>query len=316
MAIVATTLTLAVPATAPNTSWGTYVNAVAQDAAYATRSTSTTTPIYFQYSSNATSVVPSTAIVGVSITLRAYAAVSTASARLAVGPGTTGGPAAEQTLTTTPTDYTFGGPTNSLGVMSASDLATISVRGLSTTTNTTVYIDSCVVTVYTDDSVFVQPLTLTWAGGNLTNPTNVATSNNVYATYTETTIGSNRYARWSTDAASKLPAEAVVVGFVMNVEYKVSTVASSPTLTAGPGSFGAATNATPASPTTADAIYQFGGPSDALGAKTRSDVATASIRYTQSSATSTTHSIDWVTATVYWKYPPTGPNKLFFGRPL
>lgn len=149
-----------------------------------------------------------------------------------------------------------------------------------------------------------------------TNPNNALTSNNAYATFTDTgTAGNNSYFRFDTNALSVLPAGITVVGVSAQVEYKASNTTTQPRISAGPGDFGGS------SPfdtyvTTSDVIYSFGSTSDPLGASTATDVSKISVRFGKDVTGTVTYSLDHVRFIVYWDYTANlaGGNTLFFGE--
>jgi len=144
------------------------------------------------------------------------------------------------------------------------------------------------------------------------NPTNALVSNNAYASYSSVTaLGSNFYFRFNTNAAALLPANAVITGVRMDVEYRTNNAAPQPRFCAGPGDFGGTAN--PVVVTTTDTVYVFGGPGNTLGAVTRDDVATSSIQFGNNASGSAAHYIDNVVMYVDWELPKTG-NTLFHGE--
>lgn len=317
MAVQKIALTLTVDGGSNNSSWVNTANAFAVDGAEASLvRVSAGSDWYLTCSTNAASVMPAEGtIVGVEIQVTARASITSSTPTILAGPGATTAPA-NTALTTSLVTYTFGGPSNTLGVSAASGLATVALNTrLGTATSTTFYVDAVVVNMYVDvPAGNAAVLTLTASSPMaLTNPANVATSNNVYATRAKANT-SNDYAVWTTNAASVIPADAVILGVKMQVEYKVSTTASSPFFRAGIGELAMNTNYTTASPTTSDVTYTFGGPTDNMGAASRADLANVSLRISQSTSTSTTHSVDYFSVTVYWDYPTDGANCMFFGE--
>jgi hypothetical protein len=144
------------------------------------------------------------------------------------------------------------------------------------------------------------------------NPTNAFVSNNAYASYSSvTTSGTNFYFRFTTNAATLLPANAVITGVRMDVEYRTNNATPQPRFCAGPGDFGGTAN--PVVVTTTDVVYVFGGPGNTLGAVTRDDVSTASIQFGNNAAGTSVHYIDNVVMYVDWELPKAG-NTLFHGE--
>lgn len=144
------------------------------------------------------------------------------------------------------------------------------------------------------------------------NPTNALVSNNAYASYSSVSSpGSNSYFRFSTNAASLLPANAVITGVRVDVEYRANTATPQPRFAAGPGDFGGTAN--PVLVTTTDAVYIFGGVGNTLGAVTRDDVLVCSIQFGNNASGSAVHYIDNVVMYVDWELPKLG-NTLFHGE--
>ncbi|WP_147403629.1 hypothetical protein [Alicycliphilus denitrificans] len=319
MAIQKITLTLTKDSATQNNNWVNPANAFAVDGAEMSISRGTAASNwYFTCSTDAASAIPSGGvIVGVEFLVTARVNITSSTPTINAGPGSTT-PTPTTELTTSLVEYAFGGPTDTMGVSAASGLATVALNTrLAAATTTTFYVDAFIVNVYVDmPAGAAQALTLTWVSPDamaFTNPANVATSNNVYATATKSST-SNDYAVWTTNAASVIPANAVILGVQMQVEYKVSTTASSPFFRAGIGELAQNTGATTASPTTSDVTYTFGGPTDNMGAASRADLAKVALRISQSTSTSTTHSVDYFGVTVYWDYPTDGTNCMFFGE--
>ncbi|MBO9680959.1 MAG: hypothetical protein J7556_22260 [Acidovorax sp.] len=151
-----------------------------------------------------------------------------------------------------------------------------------------------------------------------TSPANALVSNNAYATKAPG-VTSNQYFAYDTNAASVLPVDAVIVGVVITVEYKVSATALGPKVeTAGPAAGSGiplSNSEPPIIGTTADVVYTVGSPTNPLGATSRDSLTTMALRLNQATSGSVTHYIDNATMTVYWDYPSTG-NVLFFGEPF
>lgn len=310
------TLTLAVSSSA---SWVSPGNSLVQDGAEATLTrTGANTDWYMVYTTNAASVLPAAgSIVGVEIAVTARASVTTSTPRIASGAGTTTTNPL-QSLTTGAATYTFGGPTDPLGVSSAAGLANVCLNTRQTTTTSTVYyIDAVVVSVYVDvPPGNIQPLTLTINPTGYTNdywasPANALTANNSYASAGP---GSgSRTLAYDTNAASVIPANAVILGVVITVRGYATTIANVPRIGAQPSSngIGGATTLQPVAAT--NTTYNYGAGDDPLGAVSRADLATLALRVQNTSGSTSTYYIDHATMTVFWDYPPAG-NALFFGE--
>ena len=148
-----------------------------------------------------------------------------------------------------------------------------------------------------------------------TNPNNALTSNNSYATYTDNSAGgANSYFGFSTNAGSILLSDAVIVGVIVQVEYRANTITPQPRITAGPGSFGGTKDDTLVS--TVDTIYTIGSASDSNGAAVVADVTEISVKFGKNLSGTVTYYFDNITATVYWDYASNinKANVLFFGE--
>lgn len=153
-----------------------------------------------------------------------------------------------------------------------------------------------------------------YTNSSWTTPLNALVSNNTYASFAPGAT-SNRYFAYDTNAASVLPANAVIVGVEVTIQYRVSATTLGPTVVAGPGQSNIpASSAGAITGTTTKATYTFGGPTNKLNALDRSYLATLAVRISQTTAGTVTHFLDHATMTVYWETPATGPNLLFFGE--
>lgn len=143
-----------------------------------------------------------------------------------------------------------------------------------------------------------------------TSPANGLVSNNAYASVVPGAT-SSRTLTYDTNAASVIPANAVITGVRMNVEYRVSTAGTGEVMFGGPGASGG--TAAGVSGSTTDTVYVFGGTGNPLGATSRGDLTVFSVKLYQGSNGSVTHYIDNAAAYVDWEYPAT-VNPLFFGE--
>lgn len=157
-------------------------------------------------------------------------------------------------------------------------------------------------------------LTLTYNNGNWSNPTNAIGANNQYATYNASAPGANVYMRFTTNASALIPANAVITGVSVHVEYRVNTTAGTPRFMAGPGEFGGNGYSSDVFPNTADTIYVFGGAGNTLGPATLANVSNCSIRNGNNAAGTAQHICDDIRMYVDWAYPTAGGNTVFFGN--
>lgn len=214
--------------------------------------------------------------------------------------------------------HSFGSPTDNLGLSKIEDInARQFYTHVQTNTGATgyVYFDQIVVTVYWDpdpDAPTLENLTLTWSNGAITTPANALVSDNVYATISNVTTPNFLYVRWNTDASSKIPATAEIVGWEVSVEWKSNTVAASPNISAGPGNNGGITwGINQVNVSTTDTVYVFGSASTNVGNVSLSNLSTISIRYSQKTSASTTHYLDFIGCKVYWKLPKDPSNIVY-----
>ena len=169
-------------------------------------------------------------------------------------------------------------------------------------------------------NVFVQNITLSGdasQNGIWTSQAQGIGDDNLYATHVKTTTSfAPYYCLNNSDVV--VPAGAILRGIQIEVDVKVSVTSSSPTfwLKVWGTADGVYTSGTIAE--TTERRYVFGSMSDALvrtvlGGDGSTPDSNFYIRFTQSTTTSTTYSLDNITCQVCYELPVTG-NALFFGE--
>lgn len=320
MAVQKIALTLTVDGGSNNSYWVNTANAFAVDGAEASLVRgSAGSDWYLTCSTNAASVMPAGGtIVGVEIQVTARASITSSTPTILAGPGATTAPA-NTALTTSLVTYTFGGPSNTLGVSAASGLATVALNTrLGTATSTTFYVDAVVVNMYVDvPAGNAQALTLTvnasgYANSYWTSPADALTANGAYASANPGS-GSRTFA-YDTNAASAIPANAVILGVVITVKGYATTTANTPLIGAAPSASGIGGAATLQPVTATNAVYTYGASDNPLDALSRADLATLAVRVQNTSGSTSTYYIDHATMTVYWDYPTDGVHCMFFGE--
>lgn len=148
-------------------------------------------------------------------------------------------------------------------------------------------------------------LNLSVAGdGGWTNPGNLTASGGNYA-YRNLDNTSNYNATFNSNAASALPADAVILG--VEVSYKAYVNTTGPatrvftTYPISPESY----------PTTSAVLYTKGGPTNKLGVNSAANIASPWLRVGNTAGGSATLYLNSFSIAVYWQLPPKGPNKLF-----
>lgn len=303
-----------------NTSWVNPANIFAVDGAEAslTRGTANT-DYYYTFTTNSAAAIPGGAtILGVEIEVTARASITSTTPTINAGPGTTTS-TPTTALTTSLATYTFGGPTNTMGVSAPSGIANVALNTrIAVATNTTFYVDAVVVYVYVDvPAGTAQALTLTvnptgYANSYWTSPANALTANNSYASAGPGS-GSRTFA-YDTNAASVIPANAVILGVVITIKGYATVIANVPMIGAEPSSSGVGGDATLQPVTTTNAIYTYGASDNPMGATSRADLVTLAVRVQNTSGNNSLYYIDHATMTVYWDYPADGVNCMFFGE--
>lgn len=150
-------------------------------------------------------------------------------------------------------------------------------------------------------------LTLSLAGATgWTNPSYLTASGGNYA-YRSLDNTSNYSATFNSNAASALPAGAVILGVEVSYKAYVDTTApATQVFTSFPVS--------PASyPTTSEVLYTKGGPTNKLGVNSAADLATPWLRVGNTAGGSATLYVNSFSIAVYWQMPKAG-NALFFGE--
>lgn len=320
MAVQKIQLTLTKDSAPQNNNWVNPANAFAVDGAEMSLSRgSAASDWYFTCSTNAASAIPpGGVIVGVEFLVTARANITSSTPTINAGPGSTT-PTPTTALTTSLVEYAFGGPTNTMGVSAASGLATVALNTrLAAATTTTFYVDAVVVYVYVDvPAGTAQALTLTvnptgYTNSYWTTPSNALTANNTYASAGPGS-GSRTFV-YDTNAASVIPANAVILGVVITIKGYATVIANVPMIGAGPSSSGVGGGVTLRPVTTTNAIYTYGASDDPMGATSRADLVTLAVRVQNTSGNNSIYYIDHATMTVYWDYPADGVNCMFFGE--
>lgn len=297
-------------------SWSGPQNSLILDATYASTTTSSAS---LTYSTDAAVFMPSGAtIVGVEVTV--YARANAAGRLVKAGPASLLSGIATQSVTAISpaavAPITFGGPADTLGVTSISQLASITVEVSNSTT--TVAIDHVEVTVHWSGAPNATRLTLTanptgYTNSNWTTPANALTSNNSYASQALSGTSSRLFA-YDTNASSVIPANAVISGVVATVESRVSVASYGTLVGASPSATGLGGSINMVGVTTTDAVYVYGASDDPLGATSLASLATLAVRAQNATSGTATVYIDHATMTVYWDYPTDGTHCMFFGE--
>lgn len=150
-------------------------------------------------------------------------------------------------------------------------------------------------------------LNLSLAGSaGWTNPSNFTASGSNYA-YRSLNNTTNSNTTFNSDAASALPAGAVILGVEVSYKAYVNTT--------GPAT--RVFTAYPASPesylSTSAVLYTKGGPTNKLGVNSAADLATPWLRVGNTAGGTATVYVNSFSISVYWQMPKAG-NALFFGE--
>ena len=152
-----------------------------------------------------------------------------------------------------------------------------------------------------------------------TTPANAVVSDNLYASID---AGSHIYRTltYQTNAVLALPANAIILGVQLGIEYRVShtgynaqarALSRAQTETGGAGYVAG---------TTQDALYYFGGSTNSLGVTRRDQLDQFVVQVRQQNGSGSTQVIQYIDSAacwVYWELPPPPPprvNVLFFGE--
>lgn len=269
------------------------------------------------YTTDASSYLPgSGTIVGVEVKVHARAgstgrlikAGPTALlSNIATQPVTAIAPAAASAIT-------FGGPTNTLGVTSISQLDSIKVEVSNSTTS--VAIDCVEVTVYWSGAGNATRITLTvdtaaYLNSYWSNPTNALVANNSYASIAPG--AGSRHFVYTTNVTAVIPADVEILGAVITVKGYATNTANTPLIGAAPSSAGVGGSPYLQPVTATNAVYTYGASNNPMGAKYRGDAVNLVVRIHHTSGNNSTWYIDHATMVLYWDYPASG-NALFFGE--
>lgn len=145
------------------------------------------------------------------------------------------------------------------------------------------------------------------------NPVNIYTTASAYASYNQSGQGTNAYFRFNTNAASVIPAKAVLLGVETRLKAYTNTATPQPRVNMGPGPFGG--TASVYYLTTTATTYTMGGPTNLNGAATLSDIGNGAIRHGNDGTGTAKIYVNSLVMDVYWKLP-SGLNVLFFGGGL
>lgn len=148
-----------------------------------------------------------------------------------------------------------------------------------------------------------------------TSTSSVFAADGSTATYTDSAPPlNNYYFKFDTDAASMIPANAVISGVRIQVRYQSSTLPPQPRISAGPGEFGGPSGTNQYVLNTL-AYYTFGSSTDPLGATSVSDVTRISLKFGKDATGNVTYFFDYITVDVHWDNAGAGGGSaLFFGE--
>ena len=139
-----------------------------------------------------------------------------------------------------------------------------------------------------------------------TNPSYLTASGSNYA-YSSLDNTSTHNATFNSNAASALPADAVILGVEISYKAYVNTTGPATRIftsfPSSPGSY----------PTTSAVLYTKGGPTDKLGVNSAADIASPWLRVGNTAGGSATLYLNSFSIAVYWRIPAAG-NPLFFGE--
>lgn len=123
----------------------------------------------------------------------------------------------------------------------------------------------------------------------------------------------NFYFRFSTNALSLIPANAVITGVSNHVKASVNSLAAGTRMTCGPGDFGGSTTSPKTLTSTGILTYSWGAGGDPMGATSVNDLTTCSIKYGNNAAGSVYLYFYYIFMYVDWQLPTAGNRSLFFG---
>lgn len=267
---------------------------------------------YLTFTTDAATSIPAAGVInGVEIVVNSRASITSSTPTILAGPGITTAPASTA-LSTTATSYTFGGPTDTLGVTNSAGLANVCLNTrLAVATSTVFYVDSIKVNVYVTvpDGTPVA-LTLSNFNGGFTNPGNAATADGLYAVSSNVAF-TGAGLSFDTNAVTAIPSGQAIYGIVITWKgYGTPSgmlPGSSVSSLTAPLSFSFALNST------TNTVYTVGAPDDPLSVTSSDQISTLTIRHAVSDVAGSFY-VDYIGVTVYYGSPKVSASGLFFGE--